>query len=356
MAEKNDDQEKTEEPTAHKLEKAREEGNVSHSAELSSVMLMVMTTIVFMQAGSWMFGRIRNLFQVFLDNTDQAIDNPQNAIKFMNAALFLGLEVLAPILIALFITAILVNIAQTGVVFSTKVIEPKGNRIDPLNGIKRIFSVRGLVELIKGFSKIFIVGLVIYFTVRSKVTNFITFAVTPIDDMLSQTGHFIILIMARILSALLILSILDTLYQRFQHRKDLRMTKQEVKDEFKQMEGDPHIKSKRKQIARQNAQRRRLDHAILGSDVVVTNPTHYAVAMHYDPEHNDAPMIMAKGTENRAFKIRDFAKKYDITIVEDPPVARALYATADEGEFVPPELYQAVAEILAYVYKMKKHL
>lgn len=355
MADKSDDQEKTEEPTAHKLKKAREEGNVSHSAELSSVMLMVITTIVFLKTGAWMFTRVRELFHFFLSNADQAIDNEQNAIQFMTRALWLGLEILAPMMIALFVTAILVNLLQTGVVFSTKVFEPKGNRIDPLHGMKRIFSVRGLVELVKGFSKIFIVGLVIYFTVKSDIADFINFVITPFGEMLSQTGHFILIIMGRILSALLLLSILDTLYQRYQYRKDLRMTKQEVKDEFKQMEGDPHIKSKRKQIARKYSQRKRLDHAVLSSDVVVTNPTHYAVAMRYDPEHNDAPVIMAKGKQNRAFKIRDFAKKYDVTIVEDPPVARALYATAEEGEFVPPELYQAVAEILAYVYKLKKH-
>jgi len=354
MADKNDDQEKTEEPTAHKLKQAREEGNVSHSAELSSVMLMVATTIVFLKVGSWMFFRIRNMFEYYLSNANQPIENEQNAIKIMNTALWLGLEILAPITLALFITAIFVNLAQTGIVFSTKVIAPKGNRIDPMQGMKRIISVRGLVELVKGFSKIFIVGIVIYYTIRDDISDFIHFVITPLGEMLSKTGHFILIIMGRILSALVLLSILDTLYQRFQYRKDLRMTKQEVKDEFKQMEGDPHIKGKRKQIAKKYSHRKRLDHAILGSDVVITNPTHYSVALHYDPEHNDAPVIMAKGTQNRALKIREFAKRYDVTIVEEPPVARALYATAEEGKFVPPELYQAVAEILAYVYKLKK--
>ena len=356
MAEKNDDQERTEEPTAHKLKQAREEGNVSKSVELSSVMLMVITTIVFLKSGSYIYSKVRNLFEVFMANADQPIDNTQNAIQFLGLALKLTMEILAPLFLALFVTALLVNMAQTGVVFSTKVLEMKGSRIDPFSGMKRIVSMRGVVELIKGFSKLFILSLIIYFSVRNDITEFISFIITPINKTLSQTGQFLLVVIGRIMFALLILSILDMLYQRFQYHKDLRMTKQEIKDEFKQMEGDPSMKGKRRQIARGYTMRKRLDHAVLGSDAVVTNPTHFAVALHYDPDQNDAPVIMAKGQDNRAFKIRDFAQKYEVPIIENPPVARALFATAEEGEYVPPELYQAVAEILAYVYKLNKKL
>lgn len=354
MAEKNDDQERTEEPTAHKLEEARKEGNVSRSAELSSVMLMVITTIVFLKSGSFMFTKVKNLFEVFMANADQPINNQQNAVSFLALALKLTIEILAPLFMALFVTAVIVNIAQTGVVFSTKVLEVKGSRIDPIGGMKRIISVRGLVELVKGFSKLLIVTVVIYFSLRNDTARFISFITSPLQKTLSESGQILLLIIGRIMFALLILSILDMVYQRFQYRKDLRMTKQEVKDEFKQMEGDPSVKSKRRQIARRYTMRKRLDHAVLNSDAVVTNPTHFAVALHYDPDQNDAPVIMVKGKENRAFKIRQFAEKYEIPIIENPPVARALYATTKEGEYVPPELYQAVAEILAYVYKLNK--
>ncbi len=164
MAEKNDDQERTEEPTAHKLKQAREEGNVSKSVELSSVMLMVVTTIVFLKSGSYIYGKVQNLFEVFMANADQPIDNTQNAVQFLGLALKLTMEILAPLFLALFVTALLVNVAQTGVMFSTKVLEMKGSRIDPFSGMKRIVSMRGVVELIKGFSKLFILSLIIYFS------------------------------------------------------------------------------------------------------------------------------------------------------------------------------------------------
>lgn len=354
MADKNNDQEKTEEPTSRKLEKAREEGNVSRSAEISSVLLMVVTTIIFYNTGNYLYSRLSMLTETFLVNADQPLNSPGNATHALGLAMKFGFELLTPLLIGLLLTALLVNIAQTGFLFSTKALKPKGNRINPQTGLKRLFSSRGLVELVKGLAKIGVVSLVIYFTVRGEINHFLLFVITPIGTMLSKTGYYILLIVSRILSALLILSIADALYQRYQHKKDLRMTKQEVKDEFKQMEGDPMMKNKRRQMAMSRLQAKRLDHAVLGSDVVVTNPTHYAVALHYDPEQNDAPIVKAKGQRNRALKIREFAREYDIPIIENPPVARALYASADENQYVPPELYQAVAEILAYVYKLKK--
>lgn len=349
----NKDQEKTEEPTQRKIEKAREEGNVSRSVEISSVMLMIIATVVIYNFGVYMYERIQVMFRVFLSQASGNIDNQDQAMVFLEEALILGFQIIIPILIVLVITAILVNVAQTGVVFSTKVLEFKPNRMNPVNGFKRIFSMRGLVELAKGLTKIFIVGLVIYFTVRNDIANFISLPVMPIHYIIGQTGYYILLVVVRILAALLILAAIDAAYQRFQHRKDLRMTKQEVKDEYKQMEGDPQVKSYRKKLAMKFLRQKRLDHAVLASDVIVTNPTHYAVALKYDPNHDDAPRILAKGMRNRALKIREYAKHYDIPIMENPPLARSLHAAADEDELVPPTLYQAVAEVLAYVYRLK---
>lgn len=174
----------------------------------------------------------------------------------------------------------------------------------------------------------------------------------PLDYSMSEGGAYILMFVTKILAALFILSIADAAYQRFQHRKELRMTKQEVKDEFKQMEGDPQMKSQRKKFGMSLRQRKRLDHAVLSSDVVVTNPTHYAVALMYDPEHNEAPLVMAKGQRLKALRIKELARQYGIPIVENKPVARALFATAEEDEYIPADLYRAVAEILAYVYKL----
>ena len=346
-----DDQEKTEEPTARRLEKAREEGNVARSTEISSVMLLVIATVVMLQFGGWMYSNLEHLFETFFANSGQALTVQENAMQYLQMATWYGLTIMSPLLIGLFIVAILVNVAQTGVVFAPKVLEAKGSRLSPLKGLKKIFSMRGIVELVKGFSKIFLIGLIIYFTLNNEIRNIVSFLILPIGEIMQESGGYILTIMTRILVALVILSIMDAAYTRYQHRKDLRMTKQEVKDEYKQMEGDPHMKGKRKEAAAK-MRSKRLDHAVLSSEVVVTNPTHYAVALHYDPDQSEAPIIRAKGMRNRALKIREFAREYDVPIIENPPVARALFAAADEDEFVPPELYKAVAEILAYVYRL----
>lgn len=351
---KNNDQEKTEEPTTRKLEKAKEEGQVSRSTEVSSVALLILATVILYNSGGYMYSRIQFMFESFLVRSNQPVDTQDQAFEFLESALIIGFQIIAPLLIVLVATAILVNLAQTGVIFTAKVLEFKPNRINPATGLKRIFSMRGLVELAKGLSKIFIVGLVIYFTIRKDLMSFVILTVMPLQYILSETGHYILLVVVRILSALLILAFLDMAYQRFQHRKDLRMTKQEVKDEYKQMEGDPQVKSYRKKLAMKFSRGRRLDHAVLASDVVVTNPTHYAVALQYDPNTDDAPRIMAKGMRNRALKIREYAKHYNIPIMENPPLARSLHASGDENQLVPPVLYQAVAEVLAYVYRLKK--
>lgn len=353
MSDKKSDQEKTEEPTARKLEKAREEGNVSISKEISSVMLMFAAIIMLLYTGGYMYRRIETMFETFFMYAGMPVDNQDQALSYLEMALRFGFEMIIPLLLILLVTALLVNLVQTGGAFSTKAIMPKGSKLSPINGVKKIFSMKGFVELVKGFAKLFIVGVVIYFTVRSDVNHFLTFAVRPMGDTLSEAGSYILMFVSRILAALFILSILDAIYQRFQHHKDLRMTKQEVKDEHKQMEGDPHIKSKRRKLAMSMRRQKRLDHSVLSSDVVVTNPTHYAIALRYDPENNDAPIVEAKGQRKRALRIRELAELYGIPIVENKPVAQALFASAEEDEYIPADLYRAVAEILAYVYKLK---
>jgi flagellar biosynthetic protein FlhB len=356
MSENKSDQERTEEPTQRKLEKAREEGNVNNSKEISSLLLMLVSVIVFVAAGDFMYGRLKELFQTFFFNSGMALEDIEHAKEFLKMALRYGIEMMIPIMIILLLTAIFVNLIQTGAVFSTKSIKPKASKINPLSGLKRIFSLKGFVELSKGILKLMIVGLIAYLTVQSEIEHFVSFVIMPMEYNISEAGSHILVFVGRVLAALCVLSIADAIYQRYQYRKDLRMTKQEVKDEYKQMEGDPHIKGKRKKMGLSFRQQKRLDHAVLSSDVVVTNPTHYAVAIYYDPDKNDAPIVTAKGQRLRALKIKELAKKYGIQIVENKPVAQALYASAEEDEYIPEDLYRAVAEILAYVYKLKnKH-
>lgn len=352
MSDKND-QEKTEEPTGQKLQKAREEGNVSISKEISSVLLLVVSVIMVMGTGGFMYSRIEGLFHYFFANAYLPLENEDHAIDFVMTATKAGFEMIIPLLTVLLFMAVLVNAVQTGGTFSTKAMEPKGSKLNPINGLKKIISVRSIVELAKGFSKLGIVGIVIYNTVQNDIDNFLGLVNMPIIHSLSETGSYTLMFVTRILVALFLLSIVDAAYQRFQHRKDLRMTKQEVKDEYKQNEGDPQIKSKRKQFGMALRMKKRLDHAVLSSDVVITNPTHYAIALRYDPERHEAPIVMAKGQRLKALRIKEFAKKYGIPIVENKPVARALFATAEEDQHIPGDLFRAVAEILAYIYKLK---
>jgi flagellar biosynthesis protein FlhB len=353
MSEKKDDADKSEEPTPKKLEKAREDGNVSISKEISSVLLLVTSIMALVAGGEQISEHMFSLFGFFFQNADARIDDMGDALEYLESAMEYGLGMIMPTMTVLMIVALLVNLIQTQFAFSQKAYSFKGSKLNPLKGLKKIVSPRSFVELAKGFSKLGIVGVVIHHTVRNDVNDFLAYAVTPLGYAMSETGSYMLMFVTRIMAALFLLSIIDALYQRFQHRKELRMTKQEVKDEYKQMEGDPHIKGKRRQFGMRLRMQKRLDHAVLASDVVVTNPTHYAVALRYDPENNQAPIVMAKGQRNKALKIKELARHYGIPIVENKPVARALFATAQEDAYIPVDLFRAVAEILAYVYKLK---
>ncbi len=354
MADDSKDQDKTEEPTSKKLEKAKEEGNVSKSAEVNSVILLTLATIVLYASGGWLWTTTSEMFEEFYKMAVDPVNNIENASTYWNATLYYTVLLSAPAIGILVVGSILTNVLQTGVIFSSKVLEFKTERLSLAKGFGKIFSSRGLVELVKGITKIGIVTVIIWFTVKGDLDAMISLPVMPLNYIMARSGEWTILVTARILSALLVLSIFDAIYQRYKYRKDLRMTKQEVKDEYKQMEGDPQVKGARKRFALKLSRTRRIDHAVLNSDVVITNPTHYAVAIRYKNEEMAAPVIMAKGMRNRALKIREYAKHYEVPIIENPPVARALYAAAEEGQAIPPEMYQVVAEILAYVYRMKQ--
>lgn len=355
MADDNSAQEKTEEPTQRRLDKAREEGNVSVSTEISSVALMIVSLFTVLGMGNFMYAKMESLFSTFFLNAPAAISNQDNALFYLKIASWKGFQMMLPLLIALITTALLVNLVQTRGAFSLKALQPKGSKLNPINGMKNIFSTKGLMELVKGLSKLLIMGAIAYFTITANISHFVSFAVMPLESNIAQTGHYILLFLGRIFAALLVLSIIDAIYQKYQHKEDLKMTKKEIKDERKESEGDPQMKGKRKEMG-MSLRQKRLDHAVMESDVVVTNPTHYAVALQYDPEQNSAPIVMAKGQRLKAKKIKELAKELDVPMVENKPVAQALFASAEVDQHIPEEMFRAVAEILAYVYKLKnKH-
>lgn len=348
-------QEKTEQPTERRLEKAREEGNVSISTEISSVMLMVVSLLTVMAVGGFIYGRVVGLFETFFLNSGMPVDNQEQALTYLGQAFRYGAEAMLPLVIALVATALLVNLIQTKGAFSLKAIKFKPEKLNPIQGIKNIFSKKGLVELAKGVFKLIVMGFIVYTTIKDNVGHFVSFAVMPLEYNLSESGYYSLVFLGKIFAALFLMSVADALFQRYQHQQDLKMTKKEVKDEHKESEGDPHLKGKRKEMGRSFRQKR-LDHAVMESDVVVTNPTHYAIALQYDPDKNNAPIVMAKGQRLRALKIKELARELDIPMVENKPVAQALYASAEVDKHIPEDMYRAVAEILAYVYKLKnKH-
>lgn len=356
MANDKSDQEKTEEPTARRLQKARQEGNVSTSKEVSSVILMIAALLMFLGVGGMIFERITYLFESFFFNSGMGFTDQSQAESYLKTALYFGLQIVMPTSVMLLIVAIGVNMAQTKGVFSPKAMEFKPDKMDPIKGMGKIFSTKGLGELVKGFMKLGIVGIIGYYEIKNDVSTYVGFSIVPIEYSMAQMGGHILSFVVKVFAALLIMSIGDAIFQKYQYTKSLKMTKQEVKDEYKQMEGDPQVKGQRKAFGRKLIQQKRMDHAVLASDVVVTNPTHYAVALKYDPELNGAPIVMVKGQRLRALKIKELAREYGIPIVENKPVARALFATAEEDGFIPEDLYRAVAEILAYVFKLKnKH-
>lgn len=355
MADQNSAQEKTEDPTSQRLEKAREEGNVSISKEISSVMLMLVSVFAFVGMGGAMYQHAESVFELFFLNASMPIDNQNQAIMMLKMASTHAYKLMLPLFIVLLATALFVNLVQTKAAFSFKAMKPKGSKINPVNGIKRVFSKRGLVELVKGLFKLLVMGVIVYYTIDSNLEHFVSFAVMPLEYNISESGSYILMFLGRILAALLVMSIADAAYQQYQHKQDLKMSKQEVKDEHKQSEGDPKMKGKRKALG-MSMRKKRLDHAVLESDVVVTNPVHYAIALQYDPDETEAPKVMAKGQRLRAQKIKQLAREFDIPVVENKPVAQALFASAEVDKYIPEDLYRAVAEILAYVYKLKnKH-
>lgn len=345
---------KTEKATPKKKADARKKGQVFQSREVSASLILVIMIVTIKALGSTLYGQIthyiKKTFTEYIKMTD-TFDISIVAKLYIDGILVLAKTVL-PLLLVAVLAAFIVGYVQVGFLFTFETLKPQGNRINPLSGFKRIFSMRSLVELAKSLIKIVIVGWVSYSYLKSKTDEVITLMSADLLDILSFIGSATFTVALRIAIAMIILGFLDFLYQKFDYEKNLKMTKQEVKDEYKQTEGNPEIKGKIKQKQRQMSMRRMMQD-IPKADVVITNPTHFAVAIKYDAQKASAPIVVAKGQDYIALRIRQVATDNKVQIVENKPLARTLYSTVEIGEAIPPELYQAVAEILAFVYKLK---
>lgn len=350
--------EKTEEPTAKKLQDARKEGQVAKSKEVTSAFEMLFAFILLNfwieRMGIYFVGNIYDIYSqipAYIKMYDGYVQNQTFRYLFIQS---MGrvLLCIAPFLIVGFVVALVANILQVKWKPTSKPLKPKFNKINPVSGFKRIFSPNSLMELLKSVLKLTLIGYVVYSYLKKNMPPLFQFYSLSLNQGIAQVGVLVINLGIRIALFYMIIAALDFAYQKIKFKNDMKMTKQEVKDEYKNQEGDPQIKGKQRQRM-EEASRRRMMQRLPEADVVITNPTHYAVAIKYDPELYDAPYVVAKGADYLAQKIRETAKEHHIEIVENKPLARMLYANVDVGNVVPPELYQAVAEVLAFVYHLQ---
>lgn len=347
--------EKTEKATPRKRQEVRKKGQVAKSADVTAAFLMLIVFLVLsFSSGMWRDAITRLFRQSFQHYffMDVTIDSVQ--LIFVDLLQQLALLV-GPIFLAAIAAALFANFVQVGFLFTTEPLQMKLSKLDPIQGFKRIFSLRALVELLKSILKVLFVGVVTFSILWMHIDDILSLSHKSIGAIAATLGRLTIQMGIVASVALLFLSLFDYLYQRYDFEKNIRMSKQDIKDEYKKTEGDPLIKSRIKQKQREMAMRRMMQE-VPKADVVITNPTHFAVALKYDEQQADAPIVVAKGADYMAQKIKDIAKKNDVMIVENRPLARALYDQTDVGMVIPEAFFKAVAEILAYVYKTKNKL
>ncbi len=346
------DEEKTEQPTARRRSKAREEGQVAKGKELGGVVVLMTGLLVFYFAGRDILDRLRVFWGHAFTNIVHEDLTTDGSMLIMLQSVEVIARIVLPIMIAVFLGAVIVNVAQVGFNVSWKSIAPDLKKLNPIEGVKKFASLKSLVELVKNIAKLVIVGMVVYYSIKAEVDEALTLMDQDAWGVLLFVLRVAFDIVMRTAWVLLILAILDFVYQRYEHEKSLKMTKQEVKDEYKQSEGDPQIKSRIRSLQREMARKRMME-AVPKADVVITNPTHLAIALKYE-RGMAAPVVLAKGAGYIALKIREIASKHRVAVVENPGVAQLLYKTTDIGQEIPAKLYRAVAEILAHVFKLRK--
>jgi flagellar biosynthetic protein FlhB len=346
------DQEKTEQATPKRLQEMREKGQVAKSREVPSAAILIASLLIFYFLGSAMIKDFMELMEWSFANSAR-FELQSGNFNWMLLELFRrGLKIVAPLFVALMAVGLLSNIAQVGFLFSTKAIAPKFSKLDPLKGFGRMVSKQALVELIKSLVKIAVVGCVTYFTVKDELDQIIPLMDKEIWSIMTYIGSVCFKILLRTCWVLIVLAVIDYVFQKWDFMQEAKMTKQEVKDEFKQREGDPLIKSRVRQAQREMAKRRMME-AVPNADVVITNPTHLAIALEYNTQNMSAPQLTAKGSRLMAERIKAIAQENNIPIVENKPLARALFKGVEIGQEIPAVFYKAVAEVLSYVYQLK---
>jgi len=355
MAGDDDDSQKTEEPTGKKLSDAREKGQVARSQEVSNWFMILALALVVGIFSPALLSDLGGLLRPFLEQPHLIpIDN--YAMRDVLTQTAIGIVKAAAIPLAIILAAgLAAGTIQNGIIVTSEQIRPKLSNIGFKRGFKKLFSTRALADFLKGVMKLIIVGTVVALILWPERDRVFTIPTMEVLDMLALVRVEAAKVIVGVLSVMTVITLIDVMYQRYMHHKELRMTKQQVKDEHKQSEGDPLIKGRLRQIRVERA-RKRMMAAVPEADVVITNPTHFAVALKYDQSTMEAPRVVAKGADHVALRIREVAEENGVAIVENPPVARALHASVDIDQEIPPEHYKAVAEIIGYVMRLKRGL
>jgi len=347
------DQEKTQQATEHQRREFRKRGEIAKSSELVSVSVLFGGILILTIISTYLIENYQHLQFYFFNHI--AFDlNPSNKGVMASVIFTTLIKTLLPIFLTLMIIAVIANVAQTGIILSTESLKFDWGKINPLKKIKQLFfSKDTFFELFKSIIKLFAIGFITFVTAKSFVGLIISSQERQIDDILHITGLVLFRILLNVLMLLLVLGFVDFIYQKFKMEEKMKMTHQEIKDEYKQLEGDPHVKGKRKQKQREMSMNRMMQ-AVPSSDVIVANPTHFAVALKYDKENDYAPQVVAKGADLIAQKIKEIGRKNGVPIVENRPLARNLFWNLEIGDFIPANLFKVVAELFAYVYKLDK--
>jgi flagellar biosynthetic protein FlhB len=345
-------QEKTEKATPKKRLESRQKGQVAKSMELPSSFIMLFTFLSLLLFGGFFKERLYSLFTVtFHDYMLWEVTQSNVTMIFMQLSIQM-LIFMAPIFIVAMVLAILGNYIQFGFLVSGEPLKMKLSKLNPIEGAKRIFALRALVEFLKSILKVVVIGAVVFLTLWNERDGIMSLSSIALEDSLSYIAKITVLLGVKISVILVILAVFDYMYQKYDFEKNLRMSKQDIKDEHKKTEGDPLIKGKIREKQRRMALQRMMQE-VPKADVIITNPTHFAIAIKYEAEQMEAPTIIAKGQDYIALKIKQVAAEHGIVTMENKPLARALYEQVEIGQTIPEDLFQAVAEILAYVYRLK---
>lgn len=350
--EQQDDAQKTEEPTAKKLEEARKKGQVALSREVNNWVMIFAGTLIVIGLANPIFSALSDFMASFIARAHDMPSAPGGIAVVLSQSFYSVLKIIALPMLILVAAAFFAPFIQIGPLFSAETIKPDISKISPMKGVQRLFSMRSIMEFVKGILKLSIVSVVAIVIVYPYFGQMEHMVGLPMPLFMDEVKAIIARLLVGILVVLIIVAVIDLVYQRMEHHKKMRMSKQEVKDEFKQTEGDPHVKARLRGLRAERARQRMIQN-VPDADVVITNPTHYSIALKYTPGEMDAPICVAKGVDEVALRIREVATENDVLLFENKPLARALYDVVEVDMPIPADQYKAVAEVISYLFKVK---